>query len=352
VRHSHEGEALVGSLWDIAAKEVRDSFSSRKFLLLLGLFLLFSFGSVYMGYSDYQQEMEQFRSGGVYGEIPEKPSLMQVFQPLLDMKMSLAAGILAIVLGYNAVSAERENETIEMLLSYPIYRDEVLNGKFVGGMFNLSTALLIALTAASGFAIFLTGVIPSMAQLSRLSLIWLGTVIYMGFFLGLGILFSTLFRSSWRSLAATSFMLLLFLATPFGADIAAEKIYQMPESSPGGPGIPGGAYGGGGVVVREATGSVTIGGPSTGTPGPSEEEMKRRQVMQNREQFQETVSRLSPSTSYTNFVEEMMALNYEGDIQPTMRQSIVSAGGYLVYLVSQTVLIFTFSYLIFMRQDL
>ena len=342
----------MGSLWDIAGKEVRDSFSSKKFLLLLGLFLLFSFGSVYMGFSDYQMQMEQFRSGNVYGAIPEKPSLMEVFRPLLDMRMSLAAGILSIVLGYNAISAEREKETIEMLLSYPIYRDEVLNGKFVGGMFNLSTALLIAFTAATGFAIYLTGVVPSMAQLSRLSFIWLGTVIYMGFFLGLGIFFSTIFRSSWRSLAATSFMLLLFLSTPFLANVAADKIYSFDQSGSPGPGVGGGRE----VIVRGTSAGMAVGGSvggSDGTIGPSEEEMQRRKVMRNREQFRETVSRLSPSTSYSNYVTEMLAQDYdEESVKPTMRQSIFSAGGYLVYLVSQTILIFTLSYIVFMRQDL
>jgi ABC-2 type transport system permease protein len=345
----------MGSLWDIAGKEVRDSFSSRKFLVLLLLFILFTFGSVYMGFTDYQQALEQFRSGNVYGQIPEKPSLMGVFQPLFDIRMALAAGILAIVLGYDAISGEREKETIELLLSYPIYRDEVLNGKFVGGMFNLSTALLIAFTAASGFAVYLTGLVPTMAQLSRLSFVWVGTVIYMGFFLGLGIFFSTVFRSSWRSLAASAFMLLLFLSTPLVADFAAPKIYEMPERQPGegGMGVPGGGVtvrSGGAVAVER---DVAVGGGGMENPGPSESEMERRRVMEKRQKFKETLSRLSPSTSYTNYVTEMLAQEYSEDsIQPTIRQSIVTAGGYLVYLISQTVLIFTFSYIMFMRQDL
>ncbi len=297
--------------------------------------------SVYLGYTGYQHEMDDFRSGDIYGEIPDKPSLMQVFQPMVQLNMTVIAGILAILMGYSTISGERENETIEILLSYPIYRDEVLNGKFIGGMFNICLALLISFTAATGLAVFLSGVIPTLAQFSRLSLIWLGTVIYMGFFLGLGMFFSTVFRSSRRSLGANIFMLLLFLSTPFIAGLAANQIYQMPDDSSPGVGGPGVA------VTRGVSGRPPRYAEST------ERDEKTRQVRRNRERFKDVVSRMSPATSYSNYVSEMLAQSYdEEDVKPTVGRSLASAGGYLVFLISQIVLIFTFSYAAFMRQDL
>ncbi|MFB6100456.1 MAG: hypothetical protein ABEK16_04235 [Candidatus Nanohalobium sp.] len=39
----------MGSMWDVARKEVSDSFNSRKFLIILGLFTILSLASVWMG---------------------------------------------------------------------------------------------------------------------------------------------------------------------------------------------------------------------------------------------------------------------------------------------------------------
>ncbi len=339
---------MMGSLWDIGAKQVRDSFSSRKFLLVLGLFLVFSLGSVYMGVNDYQQQMEDFRSGSVYGPAPEKPSLIDVFAPMMKLNMPLAAALLALLLSYDAVSKEREDGTIELLLSYPIYRDEVINGKFIAGLFTLSFASLMAFTISGGLAIYMTGVLPTIEGLSRLSFMWFGTIVYVGFFLALGTLFSTVFRSSWRSLLASAGFLLAFLATPFVANIAAQHVYTFDESRSGGggPGIP---------VERDvavsgtsvSSGSVSIGDTTT------DREEKRKEVEQKRENFKKIVSRLSPSTSYSNYVGTMLGTSYnEQGVEPTMRESLMSSIGYLVYLLSQTLLMFTASYAAFMRQDL
>ncbi|MBC5792634.1 MAG: ABC transporter permease [Nanohaloarchaea archaeon] len=339
----------MGSLWDVGAKQVRDSFSSRKFLMVLGLFLVFSLGSVYIGVDNYQQQLEDFRSGSVYGPAPEKPSLIDVFAPMMQLNMPLAAALLALLLSYDAVSKEREDGTIELLLSYPVYRDEVINGKLVAGIFTLSFASLMAFTTSAGLAIFMTGVLPTVEELSRLCFMWFGTVIYLGFFLALGTLFSTVFRSSWRSLLASAAFLLAFLATPFLANIAASHIYTFDDSPPssGGPSVP--------VERGMAVSSDVAVSGSTGVDigRSSEREEKRKEVEQKRENFKKIVSRLSPSTSYSNYVGTMLGTSYnQQGVEPTMRESLMSSIGYLVYLLSQTMLMFTASYAAFMRQDL
>lgn len=334
----------MGSVWDIARKQVEDSFSSRRFLLILVLFLLFSAGSVYVGVNNYQQDMEQYKSG--VGYQPEEPSLIDTFEIMFQFNMPLAAGLLALLLSYDAISKEREKGTIELLLSYPVYRDEVINGKTIASLFTVSIALLLSFMISSGYAIYSIGSLPTMAEFSRLSFIWVSSVIYMGFFISLGTFFSTVFRSSWRSLIACIFILLVFLATPFIADQAADRIYTYDSSGTGETDVVRSR------AVAGARGEVVVrrGAVDDGT----DEQEQRERVEAKRKKFKQTVSRLSPPTSYRNFVETMLGTNYRSDSgsSPTLRESLSSSIGYMFYLISQTALMFTASYAVFMRQDL
>jgi ABC-2 type transport system permease protein len=321
-------------MWEVARKEVSDSFNSRKFLLLLALFTLFSLAAVWMGINSYQTQLENFQTGG--GWAPEKPSLLDVYGPLLSLNMPLAAGILALLLSYDVISKEREEGTIELLLSYPVYRDEVINGKFIANLFTLAIALLFSYGTTSGLVVFMTGQIPGINVLIRLSFIWLGTMVYMGFFMALGSFFSTLFRSSWRSLIAGVMVLLLSVATPFIAGIAASQLYQYDQGM--------------GTTVRETR--TIQGGSGAVAVESSNEGSSREEVMAERERFKDRVSRLSPSNSYMNYVREMLGTARDSEIEPTVSGSIDNAIGYLIFLLSQTFMMFTASYGVFMRQDL
>lgn len=348
----------MGDMWDIARKEMQDSFSSRRFLIVIGLFMVLSLASVYIGVQSYQTQMDRFASGNTYGMAPEKPDLLDVFEPLFGFNMPLTAGILGLLLSHDYISREREEGTIELLLSYPVYRDEIINGKLVAGIFTVAISILTAFTLSSGLAIFMIGTVPGIEVISRLAMIWVGTVIYITFFTGLGTFLSTVFRSRWRSLAVGALALLLFIGTPFLANIAAGQLYQFnpgdqPGASPGPQPLPGP-----GVARSTSESSVAVGGGGTGGSvgpgsGPSLEE-QREEVQAKREQFVSTVSRISPSTSYGDFVGVMIGTAYESEegLEPTFAESFATSIGYLIYLISQTLLALTGAYAVFLRQDL
>lgn len=323
----------MGDLWDVGRKEIEDSFSSRKFLIILGLFLILSLTSVYFGVDNYQTQLDQFGEGGntIYGQQPEKPSLIEVFNPLINANLALTAGLLGLFLSYNFISREREEGTMELLLSYPVYRDEIINGKLVAGIFTVAFTLLIAFIVSSGLAMFMLGQIPSLTVLSRLSFIWMGTTLYITFFLSLGTLLSTIFRSQWRSLAVGVLLLFGFLGMPLIANIAAPVIYSY--DSPGA---------GSGV----ATGGMNV--------ENSRQESNREEVMAKRERFTSVVSNLSPVTNYNRYNDAILGTQYETDegLEPTFRESLETALDPLIYLISQTALALAASYMIFLRQDM
>ncbi|MFQ3308072.1 MAG: ABC-2 type transport system permease protein [Candidatus Nanohaloarchaea archaeon] len=347
----------MGDMWDIARKQVKDSFSSRRFLIILGVFLLLSLASVYLGVQDYQMQLERFASGDFYGAAPERPSLIDVFTPLFGFNMPLTAGILGLLLSHDYISREREEGTIELLLSYPVYRDEIINGKLVAGIFTVAVSLLSAFTLSSGLAIFMLDTVPGLETISRLGMVWIGTVIYITFFLGLGTFFSTLMRSRWRSLIGGGLVLLLFIGTPFLANMAASQIYQFnPGEQPGtqpGP-LPGPRTASSDMAVER---EVAVGGGTGSTGGGKDRssiEEQRAKVEAQRERFVSIVSRLSPSTSYSNFVGTMTGTEYESEqgLEPTFAESLSSSAGYLIFLISQTLMVLTGAYAVFLRQDL
>lgn len=336
----------MGSMWDVGRKQVEDAFSSKKFIGLLLLFLAFSLGTVYMGVGQYQNQLEDYRSG--YGG--DKPDFMDIFSMMVQLNMPLAAGLLAIFLSYGAISKEREEGTIELLLSYPIYRDEVINGKFLSGIFILALALIFSFIAGMGMAIYMVEILPSMASIFRLSFVWLGTVIYMGFFLALGTLLSTIFRSSWRSLGVGLVLLIMFLAIPFMADFAANKVHERDCDISGGMEVHRDVARSGGHVESD----VNVEETDDRTESRIDKRRKcRKEVERKRESFKKKVTKISPSISYRKFTETMLGTNYrESGYPPTLNESLNSAIGYLIFLISQTALMFTASYGIFMRQDL
>ncbi len=330
----------MGSKWDIGRKQLEDTFSSKKFLLIFGLFLLLSLGSVHIGVGEYEDEMERYESGdtGIGNQVPEPPSLVETFQLMVGFNLPLAAAILALLLSYNSISKEREEGTIELLLSYPVYRDEVINGKFLSGLFTVAIALLVAFIASSGYAVYRTGVAPNLTEVARIGYMWLGSVVYMAFFYGLGIFLSTVFRSSRRALITGMIILGIFLATPFIAGIASDYIYPY-EDEP---------------QPREEVEFVE-GGATTEVetfPGETSDRTDRAAVRAERDRFVDQVSRFSPSTSYTNYMGIIIGNDYDTEFPPTLGESLEQSFGYIVFLFSQTMLVFAASYAVFMRQDL
>jgi len=82
------------------------------------------------------------------GMMPDQPSILSIFQHLISSLM-LFGGMLAIAIGFDPISKEREARSLKALLAHPVYRDGVINGKAPGGV----AALAVPLTdGRAGFA--------------------------------------------------------------------------------------------------------------------------------------------------------------------------------------------------------
>ena len=118
--------------------------------------------------------------------------------------------IVGIALGFDAISNERNSGTLSRILSQPIYRDSVINAKFLAGLTTLSIVIVTTVLLIAGFGLRLIGVPPSAEEVYRLIIYILYTIVYGSFWMVLAILFSTLFRRAAMPLLASISLWLFF----------------------------------------------------------------------------------------------------------------------------------------------
>jgi ABC-2 type transport system permease protein len=129
--------------------------------------------------------------------------------PLVAL-LSFLIPLIAIGLGFDAVNGEHNRRTLSRILSQPIYRDALLFGKFVAGLFTLSIALIVLWLLVIGFGLVGLGVPPNAEEMARALVLLVVTIAYGGFWFALALLFSIIFRSA-ATAALVSLGVWLFL---------------------------------------------------------------------------------------------------------------------------------------------
>ncbi len=122
--------------------------------------------------------------------------------------------LVGIALGMDAINSERNNGTLSKLISQPIYRDNVINAKFMAGFATISILMVSVVLLIVGMGIYIIGIPPTAEEAWRILFFLVISIIYGAFWLGLSILFSILFRSVAAS-ALVSIGVWLFFAFLF-----------------------------------------------------------------------------------------------------------------------------------------
>jgi ABC-2 type transport system permease protein len=206
-------------------KEMADHFSSIRVFIL---FLLTLFVSGLALFATYQGIRGTESDGFVFlriftTQIPDFPfAFLLVFG---NFNALFFIPIIGIILGFDTVNSEQSGRTLSRILSQPIFRDSVINGKFLASITTLSIMIVTSVLLISGFGLRLIGVPPSSEEIIRLFLYIVLAIIYGGFWVGLAMLFSVLFRSTATSILFSLFVWIVF---SFGVFIVA---LAVPEQS-------------------------------------------------------------------------------------------------------------------------
>ena len=190
-------------------KELADHFSSYRFIILFALIAMVAFITSYMAGMNLRASLEGIAR-------PKFVFLMLFNLPgaLFSLVQFVAffGPLIGLVLGFDAINRERAHGTLIKLISQPIYRDDVVNGKFLAGVTTITIMLVSIVLVISGFGLILLGIVPGIEEIWRLIIYLILSIFYISFWLGLSILFSIVFRSIATS-ALTSWSVSFFSST-------------------------------------------------------------------------------------------------------------------------------------------
>ncbi len=174
----------------IATKEFKTAFKDKIFLIITALFIILSIISVYIGSSTKNAEMIAYnnvinllKSQGATTFPPSPDIFPLVILSNIITYVSMIGAVLAIFFGFDAFSGERENGTLKLILSRPIYRDQLITGKLLGGGMAIGSLLIITFVINIVLFSIVSGIFPNINEIGRLFVFIMTAFIYMMTFL-------------------------------------------------------------------------------------------------------------------------------------------------------------------------
>jgi ABC-2 type transport system permease protein len=179
-------------MFTIFRKELADYFTSIRCLVVLLLVLAISAMALHAAYL------------GIRGETSTEFIFLRLFTTseaaipaLLNFPTIIALffmPFIGIALGFDAINSERARGTLSRVLSQPVFRDNVINAKFLASVFTLAIMAAASMLFIAGYGLRIIGVPPSSEEIIRLFIYLVSIVVYGAFWIGLAMLFSVLFR--------------------------------------------------------------------------------------------------------------------------------------------------------------
>lgn len=188
-------------------KELTDYLGSRRFVLLLLAFVVFSgLWALYVASQSIRGDVESVPTEFVFLRLFTTGSGLRSFVVLLAM----FGPLIGLALGFDAISGERSRRTLGRLLSQPVYRDAVINGKFLAGATTVGMVFLAIFLIIVGMGMWMLGFPPAVEEMARMGLFLVLSVLYITFWLGVAMLASVFFDRPVLSLLVSIGLWLFF----------------------------------------------------------------------------------------------------------------------------------------------
>lgn len=311
----------MAGTFTIANKEISDHFGSKRFLILFGLILLLSSLSAYQGVSYIRDtsddEFLHLFSGttGGFSFI----MIVAFFGPLIGL-----------ALGFDAINKERNDGTLPIILGQPIYRDSIINGKFLAGTTALTVLTVGTIGIMCGLAIPMLGFGPTIGEVSKVVALTMLTILYFIFWLSLGMLFSVLTKKTTTSILASiaswlTFSIIIMIISIFISNILVP--------------LPGGRL-------------------QMGQGGFSEMSPEYVEAVQKRFALNSKIMKISPAMLYSETASAVLGqsgighggLGFERTV--TIGEALTASWANIATLAISLVVFFTLSYMKFLRSEI
>ncbi len=219
----------MSGLMTVFRKELADHFTSWRFLILFALVLLVTVFAIYGANESIREEVTGSSKFVFLALFTTSGKTL----PLSFLALvALLVPIVGIALGFDAINSERNSGTLSRLLSQPIYRDAVINGKFLAGVVTIAVMLTSIVILVAGLGLGMIGVPPSSEEAIRLLLFLVVSIVYGAFWLGLAILFSVFFRRvATSALASIAVWIVLWIFIGLLAGVIASTLAPVDQAS-------------------------------------------------------------------------------------------------------------------------
>lgn len=232
-------------MWNIIRKEIVSNLLSYKFFVVILLTVLLIFTSFFIMHRDFKERLSDYhlikpKSEEPMALIPPNPISMfakgmeeamtrsfEVSVIGLEVRAGQKSGnvifsffpspdflylarivlsLVALLFGFDQISREKERGTLSLTLSNSISRSRLMLGKWIGNFLSLSIPFVLVTLLGYVLLNLDPNIQFSSESAARFVIILMLTLIYLAFFLSLGIFISTLTKK-----AASSIVILLFI---------------------------------------------------------------------------------------------------------------------------------------------
>ncbi len=252
----------------VAEKEIKDYFTGKRFVILFVVVMLLCIAGIVSGLNGYNEQLKNYKNAQASqstdpyfqqmvadqqkqiadaearGDSPEYVSQMKASlqamtnQPMPSVLMFInsiglvfvtVGALLAIVMGFNLITREKESGTLKLLLTRPAYRDSVINGKAIAGFATIVVVFGAAFLIT--FAIMLLyNVVPGTDDVARIVAFFVVAMLYMLLFFAISLLISTISPSSTVAiLAAMGMFIFLTVLLAIGGIVGMMLAGPVPE---------------------------------------------------------------------------------------------------------------------------
>src|SRR5271157_1190828 len=411
----------------VAGKEFRDHLASKRFLAIFVILILLAIISMANGMDQYNKSLEQYKTSqaqiqqqqwykdqisSLQAQIsnatanglssdqiqslrqqledminPSMPSVLTVFSVFSDSGsfgggyFTLILMFLSIALGFDLITREKEEGSLKSLLSHPVYRDAVINGKLIGAMAILVVAMGCTFLITIAIMLFF-GVVPTVDDLLRIATFFILALLFCGVFFAIAALFSTIAKTSAMSILCVFGVIIALAIIPSFAPTITNLVVGAPPEAPAVP------QGGGGIYypMLDSNSSGGSGDVSGGTimpvpvpiepPTPTgidkqwQDYYNATQVYYQKQQtINDAINTISPIYDFGNKIFNSIMYKQGGQItpilygsmkappyyvprQPTLLDSLSYVWNSILALLVEMAVPLALSYVVFMRSDI
>jgi ABC-type transport system involved in multi-copper enzyme maturation permease subunit len=254
---------------EIITKEIRENLATSRFSVLTGLMFILMAISVFVSYGDFHQRMENYNilrpAPTEQNKIILPPEPLSIFAKGLDANagrlytistigievesnqesinrlfalftvpdflfvIKVVLALIAILFSFDAVSGEREQGTLKLILTGRVSRISIVLGKFAGRFLLVFAPFLVFSLMSAIIVSLLPDVTAGTEFRERFLLILIASGLYVAAFTAIGVLMSSLVPRSATALALgiAAWVLLVFVIPQLGA-ATARTIRDVP----------------------------------------------------------------------------------------------------------------------------